>query len=161
VHSQEDAEQADQAREALELREDPLGERRELAGIYAARGLDPVLADQVAGQLMAHDALGAHTRDELGFSEITAARPLQAAVTSAASFALGAALPIGVVLLSPAASMIAWVSVTSLIFLAVLGAVSAQAGGSALWRGAWRVTFWGTAAMAVTAGAGALFGAVT
>ena len=160
VHSQEDSERADLAREKAELHEDPVGERRELAGIYAARGLDRPLADQVAGQLMDHDALGAHARDELGFSDVTAARPVQAALASAASFSVGAVLPIGVVLVSPVPQLIAWVAVTSLIFLAALGAVSAQAGGAPVWRGAWRVTFWGTAAMAVTAGAGALFGAV-
>ncbi len=131
-----------------------------MAGIYASRGLDPVLADQVAGALMAHDALGAHARDELGLSDTTAARPLQAAWASAASFAVGALLPIAVVALAPAEHLIVGVSASSLAFLAGLGALSARAGGAPVWNGTWRVAFWGAAAMAVTAGAGALFGAV-
>ena len=160
VHAQEDTEQADLARERAELAQDPLAERRELAGIYAGRGLDAALADQVAGTLMAHDALGAHARDELGLSGVTAARPLQAALASAASFAVGALLPIAVVLAAAPAQLIAWVSLSALAFLAGLGALSAQAGGAPVWRGTGRVAFWGAAAMAVTAGAGALFGAV-
>lgn len=160
VHSQEDTENADLARERAELKADPAGEQRELAGIYVGRGLDRTLADQVAGQLMAHDAIGTHARDELGFSPTTAARPMQAALASAASFAVGAALPIGVVLIAAPAHLILWVSIASLAFLAGLGAASARIGGAAIGAGAWRVTFWGAIAMAVTAGAGALFGAV-
>lgn len=160
VHTQEDTERADLAKESAELQVDPVGERRELSGIYVGRGLAPPLADEVAGQLMAHDALGAHARDELGFSATTAARPLQAAVTSAASFALGAALPMAVVALVPSAGLIVWVTAASLVFLAGLGALSAQAGGASLGQGAWRVAFWGAVAMAVTAAAGAVFGAV-
>jgi VIT1/CCC1 family predicted Fe2+/Mn2+ transporter len=160
VHSQADTEQADLARERAELVQDPQGEQRELAAIYVGRGLDRALAEQVAAELMAHDALGAHARDELGLSDTTAARPFQAAWASAASFSVGALLPIIVVLLAPSAQLLAWVSVTALIFLAVLGAVSAQAGGAPIWTGTWRVAFWGAMAMAVTAAAGALFGAV-
>jgi VIT1/CCC1 family predicted Fe2+/Mn2+ transporter len=159
VHSQKDTENADLARERAELKADPVGEQRELARIYVSRGLDRALADQVAGQLMAHDALGAHARDELGFSTTTAARPVQAAMASAASFAVGAVLPIGVVLLATPARLILWVSISSLVFLAGLGAVSARIGGASIWSGTWRVGFWGAFAMAVTAGAGALFGA--
>lgn len=160
VHSQQDTEEADLAREREELKRDPVHERRELAGIYASRGLSPALADQVAGALMDHDALGAHARDELGLSDTTAARPLLAAWASAASFAVGAVLPMVVVLLAPQAQLLAWVTGASLLFLAGLGAVSARVGGAPVLRGAWRVGFWGAAAMAVTAGAGALFGAV-
>ena len=160
VHSQADTESADLARERAELKQDPLGEQGELAGIYVGRGLDPALADQVAEQLMAHDALGAHARDELGLSDATAARPTQAALASAASFAVGAALPIGVVALAPAPQLLWWVSIASLVFLAALGAVSARIGGAQIGKGTWRVAFWGAFAMAVTAGAGALFGAV-
>ena len=160
VHSQKDTESADLARERAELKADPVGEQRELASIYVGRGLEPPLADQVAGQLMAHDAIGAHARDELGFSPTTAARPTQAAIASAASFAVGAALPIGVVLIATPAQLILWVALASLAFLAGLGATSAQVGGAPVGKGAWRVAFWGAIAMAVTAGAGALFGAV-
>lgn len=160
VHSQEDTENADLAQERAELKQDPAGERKELAGIYVARGLEPALAGQVADSLTAHDALGAHARDELGLSVTTAARPLQAAWTSAASFSVGAVLPIAVVASVPAASLILWVAVTALVFLAGLGAVSARVGGAPLWSGTWRVAFWGAMAMGVTAGAGALFGAV-
>ena len=160
VHSQEDTEKADLARERVELKQDPAGEQRELAGIYVGRGLDRPLADQVAGQLMAHDALGAHARDELGLSDTTAARPLQAAMASAASFSVGAVLPIAVAATAAPAQMILWVSASSLAFLAGLGALSARAGGAPVLNGTWRVAFWGAAAMAVTAGAGALFGAV-
>jgi len=160
VHSQKDTETADLARERAELKSDPHGEQRELAGIYMRRGLDHHLADQVARQLMAHDALGAHARDELGFSPTTAARPTQAALASAASFSVGAALPIGVVLVAAPAQLLLWVTIAALAFLAGLGATSALIGGAGQWRGAWRVTFWGAIAMAVTAGAGALFGAV-
>ena len=160
VHSQEDTENADLAQERAELTRDPAGERQELAGIYVARGLVPALAGQVADSLMAHDALGAHARDELGLSGTMAARPLQAAWASAASFSVGAVLPIAVVASVPAASLIPWVTVTALAFLAGLGAVSARVGGAPLWSGTWRVAFWGAIAMGVTAGAGALFGAV-
>jgi VIT1/CCC1 family predicted Fe2+/Mn2+ transporter len=160
VHSQADTEQADLARERLELKQDPVGERRELAGIYMGRGLDATLADQVAGELMAHDALAAHARDELGLSDTTAARPTQAAMASAASFAVGAVLPIVVLVAVPVGQLMLWVSLASLAFLAGLGALSAKAGGAPLWTGTWRVAFWGAAAMLVTAGAGALFGAV-
>jgi VIT1/CCC1 family predicted Fe2+/Mn2+ transporter len=160
VHSQEDTENADLARERAELKQDPAGERRELAGIYVGRGLDPPLADRVAEKLMAHDALGAHARDELGLSDATAARPTQAALASAASFSVGAALPIAVVATASSAHLIPWVAVSSLVFLAGLGALSAQMGGARVWNGTWRVAFWGALAMAVTAGAGALFGAV-
>jgi VIT1/CCC1 family predicted Fe2+/Mn2+ transporter len=160
VHSQADTEKADLARERFELKQDPAGEQRELASIYVARGLAQPLAEQVADQLMAHDALGAHARDELGFSDATAARPVQAAFASAASFSVGAVLPIVVVVAASPTHLIAWVTVSSLGFLAALGALSARAGGAQVWRGTWRVTFWGALAMAVTAGAGALFGAV-
>lgn len=160
VHSQADTEHADLARESAELKQDPVGEQRELAGIYVGRGLSPALAAQVAEQLTAHDVLGAHARDELGLSAATAARPLQAAWASAASFAVGAALPIGVVVAAAPAHLTLWVSGASLGFLAALGMLSAQVGGAPLWTGTWRVAFWGALAMAVTAGAGALFGAV-
>lgn len=160
VHSQKDTETADLARERAELTQDPAGEQRELAAIYVGRGLDQALADQVAGKLMARDALGAHARDELGLSETTAARPTQAALASAASFAVGAALPIAVVATASPAHLIPWVALSSLVFLAALGALSARIGGAGVWNGTWRVAFWGAFAMAVTAGAGALFGAV-
>jgi VIT1/CCC1 family predicted Fe2+/Mn2+ transporter len=160
VHSQEDTENADLAQESAELKQDPVGEQRELAGIYVGRGLDQPLADQVAGELMAHDALGAHARDELGLSDTTAARPTQAALASAASFSVGAVLPIAVVATASPAQLILWVTLSSLAFLAGLGALSAQVGGARVWNGTWRVAFWGAVAMAVTAGAGALFGAV-
>ena len=159
VHSQSDTEQADLARERDELATDPAAERRELSAIYAARGLEPALADEVAARLMAHDALGAHARDELGISEALSARPVQAALSSATSFAVGAALPLGVAWLAPAPGLIVWVTATALVFLAVLGAVAARVGGAGMLTGAWRVTFWGALAMAVTAAVGALFGA--
>lgn len=160
VHSQADTENADLAKERAELAADGAGEHRELAGIYVARGLEAGLADQVATQLMAHDALGAHARDELGISETLSARPIQAALASAASFAVGAVLPIAVTAAAPPASLIPWVSVSSLAFLALLGATAARAGGANTLTGAWRVTFWGAIAMAITAGVGALFGTV-
>jgi len=160
VHSQQDAEVADLMREHAELEADPEGERRELAAIYVGRGLDWPLADQVAAQLMAQDAIGAHARDELGFSPANAPRPTQAALASAASFSVGAALPIAIVLMATPAHLVLWVSIASLAFLAGLGAVSAEIGGAPMGGGAWRVTFWGAIAMAVTAAAGALFGAV-
>ncbi len=160
VHSQADSEQADLARERAELAADPIAEQRELTGIYVARGLEPSLAKQVAEQLSAHDALGAHARDELGISAAMRARPIQAALASAASFALGAALPLAVTALSPAQGLILWVSTTSLVFLALLGVVAARVGGSSILTAAWRVTFWGALAMAITAGIGMLFGTV-
>lgn len=159
VHSQEDTEQADLALERAELRTDDKGEHLELAAIYVGRGLDPLLATQVAQQLMAHDALGAHARDELGISATLSARPVQAALASAASFAAGAALPLAVTALVPTAALIASVSATSLLFLALLGATAARAGGAGVLTGAWRVGFWGALAMGITAGVGALFGA--
>jgi vacuolar iron transporter family protein len=161
VHSQADTERADLARESAELQENPVGELHELAGIYVKRGLAAPLADEVARQLMAHDAIGAHSRDELGMGEHTSARPIQAALASAASFAVGALLPLAVAALSSATGVMLWVSLTSLVFLAVLGVAAARAGGASPWVGAARVTFWGAAAMAVTAGAGKLFGVVT
>lgn len=160
VHSQADTEAADLSRERAELELDPVAEQRELAAIYVARGLEPGLAQQVAQQLMQHDALGAHARDELGITETLSARPVQAALASAASFAVGALLPLAVTALAPATGLMAWVSGTSLVFLALLGAVAARVGGAGILIGAWRVTFWGALAMAITAGVGALFGAV-
>ena len=160
VHSQADTERADLAKERAELDADSPGEHRELANIYVARGLDAALADQVATQLMAHDAIGAHARDELGISETLSARPLQAAGASAASFSMGAVLPIVVTALAPATQLIPWVSASSLFFLALLGATAARAGGAGMLTGAWRVSFWGAIAMAITAGVGALFGTV-
>ena len=159
VHSQADTENADLSRERAELAADPVAEHRELAAIYVGRGLAPDLAQQVATQLTMHDALGAHARDELGISEALSARPAQAAFASATSFAVGAALPLAVTALAPAQNLIAWVSAMSIVFLAVLGGVSARAGGASVLKGAWRVTFWGALAMAITAGVGALFGA--
>jgi VIT1/CCC1 family predicted Fe2+/Mn2+ transporter len=160
VYSQADAEKADLSRERAELEENPLAEHRELAAIYVARGLEPALAQQVAEQLMRHDAVGAHARDELGISEAFSARPVQAALASAGSFALGAMLPLAVTAAAPAPSLIPWVSGTSIVFLALLGAVAARAGGAGVLVGARRVTFWGALAMAITAGVGTLFGAV-
>lgn len=159
VHSQADTEAADLAREQAELNADPAAELRELGAIYVDRGLDPALAQQVAQQLTQHDALGAHARDELGISETLSARPVQAALASAASFAAGALLPLTVVAFAPAPGLIVWVAVTSLAFLALLGGLAAQAGGASVMMGAWRVSFWGALAMALTAGAGLLFGA--
>ncbi|MFW5331443.1 VIT1/CCC1 transporter family protein [Hydrogenophaga sp. ZJX-1] len=160
VHSQADTEGADLAREQAELDADPAAEHRELSAIYAGRGLDAELSRQVATQLMAHDALGAHARDELGISDTLSARPVQAALASAASFAAGAALPLAVTALVPGPGLIGWVAATSLLFLALLGALAARAGGARMGLGAWRVGFWGALAMAITAGVGALFGAV-
>jgi len=160
VQSQADSEQAELERERAELGADEEGERRELTAIYVGRGLDPTLARQVADQLMAHDALGAHARDELGISDTLAARPIQAAFASALSFAVGAALPLLTVALSPGSSLIPVVSATSLLFLALLGGLAARAGGARVRVGAVRVTFWGALAMAATAGVGALFGSV-
>ena len=160
VHSQADTEQADLALERRELRTDDQGERRELAAIYVGRGLEPALARQVADQLMAHDALGAHARDELGMSEPLRARPIQAALASAASFAVGAALPLLVAALAADVILIFLVSGTSLAFLALLGVLAARAGGASMITGALRVTFWGALAMGVTAGVGILFGTI-
>lgn len=158
VSSQADTEQADLARERRELDEDPEFERGELEGIYVRRGLDAALARQVAEQLMARDALGAHARDELGITEVHTARPVQAALASAATFAVGAALPMVTTALVPVGRVIVVVSLTSLVFLAALGAVAARAGGASMTRAAIRVTFWGALAMALTAGIGRLFG---
>jgi vacuolar iron transporter family protein len=158
VHSQADTEQAALELERTELAADDRGEQKELAAIYETRGLEPELALQVAEQLMAHDALGAHARDELGISEALSARPIQAAIASAASFAVGAAMPLLVTVIAPESGLIPLVSGTSLVFLALLGALAARAGGAGVTVGAIRVTFWGALAMAVTAGVGALFG---
>ncbi|MGO9273688.1 MAG: VIT family protein [Terriglobia bacterium] len=160
VHSQADTEEAELNLERTELREDSKGEHKELMAIYVARGLDPSLAKQVAEQLMRHDALGAHARDELGISETFRARPLQAALASAASFTVGAALPIIVTAIAPGSGLIPLVSGTSLVFLALLGGLAARAGGAGVTMGAIRVTFWGALAMALTAGVGWLFGTV-
>lgn len=159
VSSQADTENADLKREREELAKDVKSELAELAAIYEERGLDVKLAKQVAKQLMAKDALGAHARDELGISESLRARPVQAAFASAGSFTFGAALPLLLVLLVPATNLVGVVSVCSLLFLALLGAVAARTGGSPVWRSVLRVTFWGALAMALTAGVGALFGA--
>src|SRR5262245_27895838 len=160
VSSQSDTEQADLAKERGELAEDPEAEKEELTQIYAARGVEIALARKVAQQLMAKDALGAHARDELGISEITAARPIQAALTSAATFSAGAAAPLALVLASPPSLLIPVVSAGSLIFLAVLGFLGAKAGGAAIVTPVVRVTFWGALAMALTAGIGAAVGTV-
>ncbi len=158
VYSQADAEKAELGRERLELETADASERAELTAIYVGRGLDPSLAKQVADQLMAHDALGAHARDELGITETLSARPMQAALASAASFAAGAFLPLVVAALVPQASLIPWVGGTSLVFLTLLGGMAAHAGGAGVRVGAIRVLFWGAVAMAITAGVGALFG---
>jgi len=160
VHSQQDAEGAELNLERTELKEDNKGEHRELANIYVARGLDPSLAKQVAEQLMRHDALGAHARDELGISETFRARPIQAALSSAGSFAVGAGMPLMATAMAPTAGLIPIVSGTSLLFLALLGGLAARAGGAGVTVGAIRVTFWGALAMALTAGIGALVGTV-
>jgi vacuolar iron transporter family protein len=158
VSSQADTERADLARERIELVADEDAEQRELAAIYVRRGLEPAIARTVAQQLMAHDALGAHARDELGLSDQLAARPLQAALASAATFAVGALLPILAVILPPPVWVVPVVSGASLLCLAALGALAAQVGGGSAWRGAVRVAFWGALAMLATAGVGALFG---
>ena len=160
VSSQSDTEQADLARERAELETKPAFEREELTQIYVKRGIEPYLARQVADQLMAKDALGAHAQDELGISKKTTARPVLAALTSAATFAVGAVLPLAMVLVSPPATLIPAVSGASLLFLALLGAVGARTGGATIWKAALRVTFWGALAMALTAGIGALVGTV-
>jgi VIT1/CCC1 family predicted Fe2+/Mn2+ transporter len=160
VSSQSDTEKADLARERKELAENIDFEHEELADIYIKRGLDPELARQVARQLMARDALAAHARDELGISEVSTARPVQAALTSAATFAVGAAMPLLMVFITPAETLVPVVSVASLSFLALLGAIGARAGGANVPRATARVTFWGALAMALTAGIGAIFGRV-
>lgn len=160
VSSQADSEAADLARERGELDGMPAQELAELTAIYVGRGLDPALARQVAEQLTTRDALGAHARDELGISEHTTARPIQAALTSAATFAVGAAMPLAAVLFAPAGWLIPSVSAASLVFLGMLGAMGASAGGADVWRATGRVVFWGALAMAVTAGIGRLFDAV-
>lgn len=160
VSSQSDTEEADLARERRELVDQPEFELNELADSFVVRGVDKSLALKVAEQLTAKDAIGAHAREELGISEITTARPLQAAFTSALTFALGAALPLGVVILAPFGYVTYTVTISSLLFLAVLGGLGANAGGAPLGKGVFRVTFWGAIAMAITAGVGALFGAV-
>ncbi|QDU28055.1 VIT family protein [Anatilimnocola aggregata] len=159
VSSQADTEQADLSRERQELATDNQNEREELAGIYVKRGLDASLAKQVANQLMAHDALTAHARDELGISDITTARPVQAAFASAATFAVGAAMPLLAALVTPRVALIPVVISTSILFLALLGGFGAYVGGAPVVKAALRVTFWGVLAMALTAGVGALFGA--
>lgn len=158
VHSQADSERAELEREHHELQTDQEAEHHELAAIYVGRGLEPALARQVAEQLMAHDALDAHARDELGITEAFKARPLQAAGASALSFAVGSALPLLVVALAPVALLLPLVFATSLVFLALLGALAARTGGANIGTGAMRITFWGALAMAVTAGIGTLFG---
>ncbi len=160
VSSQSDTEGADIERERAELAGNEFNERQELAAIYVKRGLDTTLANQVAEQLMIKDALAAHARDELGISETISARPVQAAITSAITFAVGAALPLLVVVIAPVAKLVLLVAGTSLFFLALLGALAAYAGGAGILKGMARVTFWGALAMAITAGIGALFGTV-
>jgi VIT1/CCC1 family predicted Fe2+/Mn2+ transporter len=160
VHSQADVEEADLARERTELLSDPSGEHKELASLYIDRGLDPSLAEQVAEQLMAHDAIGTHARDELGISEHIRSRPVQAALASAGSFAIGAAMPLLIATIVPEARLIPLVAGTSLVFLASLGAFAAHAGGASMMTGALRVTLWGSLAMGLTAGVGAFFGTV-
>jgi VIT1/CCC1 family predicted Fe2+/Mn2+ transporter len=158
VSSQSDTERADLDRERKELATDPEHEHAEMATIYMRRGLDAALASEVATQLMAHDALGAHARDELGISDTLAARPVQAALASAGTFAVGAALPLFVALLVPLSTLMWAVAGSSLVFLALLGSLAARAGGASVLTAATRVTFWGALAMALTAGVGALFG---
>lgn len=161
VSSQADTEAADMARERAELAGDPDTERAELTAIYIDRGVEPDLARKVAEQLMAKDALGAHLRDELGISEAVAAAPVQAAIVSAATFALGAAAPLAVAAIEPASQVMPWVVGVSLAGLAALGGLGAAAGGAGRWRGALRVLVWGALAMAATAAVGRLFGVVT
>jgi len=160
VHTQADAENADLKQERAELRESPEAELRELASIYSGRGLDPALARQVAEQLTAHDALGAHARDELGITEIQAPRPIQAALSSAASFTVGAALPLVLVPLFHPPQLVLAISIATLVLLALLGALAARAGGADMLKGSLRVTFWGALALAVTASMGTMFGTV-
>ncbi len=160
VHSQADTEKADLALERTELKNDNKGEHQELAAIYVGRGLEPALAKKVAEQLMAHDGLGSHARDELGITEALSARPIQAALASAGSFAVGAAMPLLIAAVVPEGGLIPFVAGGSLLFLALLGGLAARAGGAGVMIGAVRVTFWGALAMAVTAGVGALVGTV-
>jgi VIT1/CCC1 family predicted Fe2+/Mn2+ transporter len=160
VSSQSDTERADLARERKELAENVPFEREELAQIYVGRGVDVELARQVADQLMAKDALAAHARDELGISEMSTARPVQAALTSAATFAVGASMPLLTVLISPPAALVPIVAIASLTFLALLGAIGAKAGGADVLKATARVSFWGALAMGLTAGIGAIFGTV-
>lgn len=158
VSSQADTERADLTRERGELATQPELELAELAGVYAERGVEPGLAHEVARQLMAKDAVGAHARDELGISEMTTARPVQAAFTSAFTFAVGAALPLALAVVTPLPALVPAVSGASIAFLALLGGVGARAGGAPIWKAVARVTFWGAMAMALTAGVGAIFG---
>jgi VIT1/CCC1 family predicted Fe2+/Mn2+ transporter len=160
VSSQKDTEDADLGRERVELKEDPKHEQDELAAIYVERGVDRETAVRVARQMMAHDPLAAHARDELGISDLSTARPVQAALASAATFAIGAAMPLAFAAIGPLTSLIPTVAGTSLVSLALLGAVAARAGGARPWVGAARVTIWGALAMASTAAVGRLFGAV-
>ncbi|MGD0961951.1 MAG: VIT family protein [Methylomonas sp.] len=160
VSSQADIESADLLKEHLELQNNPAAELRELVNIYVNRGITRKLANQVARQLMKHDALGAHARDELGISSALKARPLQAALASAASFAIGAALPLAVTAVAPVPTLLPWLTGSTLAFLGILGAVAAQIGNAGILRGAWRVIFWGAIAMAITAGAGRLFATI-
>ncbi|HEX4375918.1 MAG TPA: VIT family protein [Steroidobacteraceae bacterium] len=158
VSSQADSERSDLEREQQELETDEVSERQELAGIYVKRGLQPALADQVAVQLMTHDALGAHARDELGLHDLMRAQPLQAAFASGASFSIGALLPLLVIMLAPASRLAATVALSALIFLAILGGVGARTGGAPIGRAVFRVTLWGALAMAITAAVGIAFG---
>ena len=160
VSSQADTEHADLARESAELKVDPAFELDELSQIYVQRGVEAGLARQVAEQLMAKGALAAHARDELGISATTTARPLQAALTSAATFSVGAAMPLAMVVIAPSAALVPAVGAASILFLALLGAIGARAGGANVWRATVRVTFWGALAMALTAGIGKLFGTI-
>ena len=160
VSSQADTERADVERERKELAADDTYEREELAAIYVGRGLDPSLAKQVATQLMSHDALGAHARDELGITEALSARPIQAAAASAGTFAVGAAVPLVMVVVAPETTVVPFVVGSSLLCLTLLGTLAAGAGGARKIVGAWRVLFWGALAMGLTAGVGAMFGAV-
>lgn len=160
VSSQSDTEKADLARETAELAADPAAETRELAGIYRSRGVDPELSIRIAEQLMAHDALGAHARDELGISEYTTARPVQAALTSAGTFSVGAVLPLAVVVIAPGEWLVPVVAGSALMGLASLGALGARAGGADVRKAVLRVAFWGAFAMALTAGIGRLFGTI-
>jgi VIT1/CCC1 family predicted Fe2+/Mn2+ transporter len=160
VHSQADTEKADLSRERAELASNSKGEHAELAAIYVGRGVEAALADQVAAQLMAHDAIGAHAREELGITEALMARPLQAAMASAGSFAVGAFMPLIVSVFAPLPVLLVSVAAASLVFLAILGALAARAGGAPMMTSVIRVTFWGALAMAVTSGIGALFGTV-
>ena len=158
VSSQADVESADRLREEDEQRREPEEERRELVAIYEARGLDPALAAQVADELMARDPVGTHLRDELGITQELAARPVQAALASAAAFCAGAIVPVGLVALAPRDALVTWLTVATLILLFVLGAIGARAGGAPIVRGALRVAFWGALALATTAVVGSLFG---